>query len=51
MSNMLLYFVHKGVKGFSIRSIRRFCSTHDIHRTARLDTEDLKEVECSVFLR
>jgi hypothetical protein len=32
---------YPGVKGFSVRSIERFCSDKDIHKTSRLSTEDL----------
>ena len=31
-------------KGFSIRSIQRFCTTKDIHKTSRLNNNNLDEV-------
>lgn len=42
--NMLKNYLQQaypGQKGFSIRSIRRYCSENDIHRTSRLDNDDL----------
>ena len=31
-------------KGFSLRSIQRFCAEKDIHKSTRLDTNSLDEV-------
>lgn len=40
LSEELQRFVPSGTRGFSVRSIKRFCSEHGIHKTSRLtDTE------------
>lgn len=38
-----------GVRGFSVRSIERFCSQQSIHKTARIDDSTLDQaVACAV---
>ena len=33
-----------GMKGLSVRSLQRFCSSQDIHRTSRLEEDELDQV-------
>ena len=33
--------LYPGVRGLSMRSVRRFCEKHDIHTTSLLSNEDL----------
>ena len=33
--------IYPGKKGLSIRSLQRFCSDRDIHKTARIQCDDL----------
>ena len=35
---------YPGTKGFSERSLQRFCSEKDIHKTSRVDKDDLDVV-------
>ena len=39
--------LYPGVRGLSIRSVRRFCEKHDIHATSLLTNEDLDRVVSS----
>ena len=34
---------HPGQRGFSVRSIERFCSNKSIHKTSRIDDQNLDE--------
>ena len=45
-SRISLYLkrLYPGCRGFSVRSIERFCSDKGIHRTSRLDASNLQEV-------
>ena len=45
-SHISLYLMrlYPGCRGFSVRSIERFCSDKGIHRTSRLDASNLQEV-------
>lgn len=36
--------IFPGRKGYSIRSIQRFCSDHNIHKTSRLNSSELDSV-------
>ena len=38
-----LQSLYPGVRGFSIRTIQRFCAARKIHRTSRLDTEEVEQ--------
>lgn len=38
-----LQATHPGLRGFSARSIRRFCSHKDIHKTQRINDQQLDE--------
>ena len=42
-----LKVLYPGVRGLSVRSVRRFCDGHDIHTTSRLSDEDLDRVVSS----
>ena len=35
---------YPNVKGFSIRSIERFCASHGLHKTSRLSQHELQKV-------
>ena len=35
---------HPGKRGFSVRSVERFCSNKDIHKTLRNDEKTLDDV-------
>ena len=35
---------HPGKRGFSVRSVERFCSNKDIHKTLRIDDKTLDDV-------
>ena len=39
--------LYPGVRGLSIRSVRRFCEKHDIHATSLLTNENLDRVVSS----
>lgn len=39
--------MYPGVRGLSVRSVRRFCEKHNIHSTSLLSDEDLDKVVCS----
>ena len=41
--------LYPGVRGFSVRSLQRFCSQHNICKTARLDTQQLDQVVSSAI--
>ena len=34
---------YPGERGFSVRSLQRFCGEKDIHQTARVNTDDLHQ--------
>ena len=36
--------IFPGQKGFSIRSLQRYCASKDIHKTSRLNKNDLDEI-------
>ena len=38
---------YPGVRGFSVRSIERFCSTYDLHKTTRIPDTTLDTVVTS----
>ncbi|XP_019859201.1 PREDICTED: uncharacterized protein LOC109587405 isoform X2 [Amphimedon queenslandica] len=38
-----LQSLYPGVRGFSVRSIQRFCASKDIHRTSQLDTNEVEQ--------
>ena len=37
---------YPGVRGFSVRSIERFCCSKNIHKTAQLQDRELDEIVC-----
>ena len=39
-----LLMLYPGMKGLSSQSVRRFCAKHDIHRTSRLEAQQLVRV-------
>ena len=39
---------YSNTRGFSIRTIKRFCADKNIHRTSRLNEDELDEVSQSV---
>ena len=45
-SRLSLYFkrIYPGVRGFSVRSIERFCADKGIHKTSRMDGSNLQQV-------
>ena len=43
LSEYLIAANPQAVRGFSVRSIERFCSEHNIHRTSRLSKHEVAE--------
>ena len=46
-----LQSLYPGVRGFSVRSIQRFCASKDIHRTSQLDRHEVEQAVTEAVMK